>query len=392
MNDDIPATLPDVPGDAEFAGTLGMPMDGAVGGYAQTIRDLAVKVRGEYELNYIPQVSDVRWLAGLTYYEALEAMDSDDSKSSQFSDNGPYSMDGDERYLGTNEQWSALYDEFEWVESFWAEAPGPEPSDFDSAVQDLVNSADALYNESTGVTSAQGPYFSASRAINLWSSGAATTFRDNIWYLIPNVIKRQAAVAGVMAHGLHATRVTWAQHRKSLKEIADKTIAALNAVEVEKPDNSEAALSILGGIVALAAIPFSGGGTIPVAAALFGAGASIYTGVNSLEEAKRNKVPLGDDTVSGVLSNMSSAVGTADRDAEANELDIINGLSAIYDRITDNSGKESVSSDIPPAELPPGNQPGDYDEPTVTPRSKYVIPGPAFVGAAKKLPPPNIPT
>lgn len=391
MNDEIPATIPGVPGKDELSGTIAHPTQMS-GGYASEITNLAVTIRGEYELGYIPRFSEVSWLAGMTYEEFLTANEVDSAKGEQWHDNGPYAMDENDRYLGTAEQWAALDSEFEWVHSLWVNAPGPEPSDFDSAVQDLDNSAKALYDESTGVQSSQGPYFSATRGIDLWISPAANAFRDNIWYRIPAVIQRQAAVAGVMAHGLHATRVTWAEHRKSLKEIAEKTITALNAVKVNEADNTEAGLSILGGIVALAAIPFSGGGTIPVAAALFGAGASIYTGVSSIEEDKRDKVPLGDSTVAGVLSNMSNAISRADADAEANELDIVDGLESVYDRITDDTSQESVASDTLEEELPPELRPGSFGEPTVTPRQKYIISRPAIVGGAGDLPAPNVPT
>lgn len=370
------------------------------GGHAKEIKDLAVKIRGEYELHYIPLDSEVSWMAGKTYIDVIGGTD---EQKEQFSNNGPYAMTDEEprtnrTYLGTAEQWAAIEKEFEWVEGWWTDQLGPEPDVFEDAIRNYANGAKALYDESTGVEAAGPSWADADRAIDLWISDAADVFRSNMWHRMPNIIRRQASVAGVLAHAMAAERDAWVQQRRTLEKIANKTKAALNAVKVEAPDNANGELTVLAGVATIAAgllaIPTGGASlaALGVAGATIGAGVfTVAAGEAAISEGERQKVDLGDDTVSGVLLNMASAGGYAMQRLRDDEDLIITGLQAVEDRMTDNSSQER-ENDIPEDEYPKGSSPGEFGERTWTPAEKFVLPKPNVVDGAKNLPEPPIAT
>lgn len=202
-----------------------------------------------------------------------------------------------------------------------------------------------------------------------------------------------------MAHSLSAERDAWVEHRTSLKDVADKTIVALNAVKAEQADNANANLTILAGVFTVAAgaltIPVTGGvSTAAVGAGVATIAAAVVTvgaGAVAVQDPKRKEVPLGDDTVSGVLLNMASAGGTLNSDVQSVERDICDGLQSLYDRMTDNSSQER-EADIPDDELPKGSHVGQYGEKSWTPQQKFVIPRPSMVADSDRLPDPPVKT
>lgn len=391
------AETPDFPKTEEFLGG---------GGYADQIYKKAVKIRGEYELHYIPEDSEVSWAAGMTWNQILELPE---DKQDQFwnygMEHGGYATKdngqppSEQPYLGTAAEWQQVRDDLKWARDWWDDQLGPDPDTFDSTIKDYGNAAKALYDESSGVQAAGSNWYAAGNALEGWQSVAGRTFRNNVWYRMPSIVRRQSAVASILAHSIAAERDAWLQHRKTHKEFAEKTLTALDAVKVQAADNASAEQTILAGVFTAAAgmlaIPFTGGATTPmVLAGLSTAAAGVFTvaaGESTMKDDERKKVSLGDDNVSGVLINMASAGTNADMQVDDDEELIVESLMSVYERLSDNTSQESAS-DIPAEDLPPGVQPGDMDEPTWTPREKFVFPRPNFVDAANDLPDPPIPT
>lgn len=388
MND-FKVESPPVPSRSAFAGTRGGDSGYKVsdGGYAQEIKKLAVLLRGNKELGYIRQDTPAYVFAGKTIDEAMQIGRSNPDAFAAAQKDAPYILDKSDaanpRYKGTTADWKAVEEELNWVEKAWAEACGPEPGDFDSTIRDLADSAKALYDQSTGIQNSDPAWRSADQALTKWTSTAASNFRNNMWYRTPNIIRGQASVAAIMAHALAAERDTWVEHRRSLEDIAKKTITALNALKVDQPNNDNANLTILAGIFTMVAgvatIPFTGGvstGAVIAGSATIAAGvATVGAGAAAHQTGKPREVPLGAATVSEVLLNMSSAMGGADADAKKNEGIICDGLRAAHDNIT--------NAKAPPAE---------HDEKTYAPRDGFVIPRPALINETGRLPAPRIAT
>lgn len=395
----------DYPDRSEFDGVAAGGPSNYGYGYARQIKDKAVEIRGTYELHYIPRDSEVHWAAGLCYNDILEMpQDKKDQWHEWGLKNGPYATHENHSnpnlrpYLGTDAEWQAIEDEFDWVIDWWSEQIGPEPRSFESAISNYVTAGKALYDESTGVDAAGPSWADADRAIDLWISSAADTFRSNVWHRMPNIIRRQASVAGVLAHAMAAERDTWLEHRKNLKKIAEGTLTALDAVRAEPADNANANFTILGGVLTVAAgvlaIPTAGASlaALGVAATTIAAGAfTVAAGAVALEDDQRRDVELGDDTVQGVLNNMVSAGSQARGQVDRDEAKIVDSLQATHDRMTDSSSSER-EADIPDEELPSGVQAGDFGERTWTPREKFVLPVAPLVKDTKNLPEPPIPT
>ncbi len=369
-------------------------------GYARQIHDLAYEVMGEHERGLIPLDSEVAWMAGKTYLDVMELARDDPEKADQFHRNGPYGMKevGDmplnNIYLGTAADWKEIEDAIDWVHGCWLENVGPDPDQFDTMVSSAADAATALYNEHTGVGSADAPYRSASTAVEGWESEAGRDFRDHYWYRLPGVIGNQAATAAVLAHGASAIRAAWSRHRADLEDIAKKTLAALEAVKTTSGADFSSFLTITGGLLSIAggiiAIPASGGGSL----ALAGAGVSIVSGAITVaqgtvgsEGEDTQEVPLGGETVQSVLFNMSSAVASAKAEITGADRTIAKGLNGVYDTVC--SGETAHDSGVDTSDLPDQYQPPADG---LTYRDLYVFPAPLIVGPSQELPEPPMAT
>lgn len=354
---------------------------------AEALRDAAIKVRGQVELHYIPKDAPDHVFAGKTPEEVQQATGSLPHGHDSFGHSGPYTLDESGRYQGTTEQWASIETAYDWIVESFEKFSEPLPFQFEEPAQQSTNAAKQLFDAETGIDEGQAPRDTAGAAIDTWQGTGAEAFKANAWYRIPNIAKRQAAMAGFMAHSLLAARDTYAEGRVSAKNIADKGKVAIEALIGEEGASSAAAdLTVLAGVITVAAgvltLPLTGGGsslavgagiaTISAGVATMAAGGASYP---APPEAK--KPELGGATVTDVLMNVIDAQSEIRTDIETNEEKIKGDLETQL--ATLNSGE--------PAE----NHSTGYGNTTFTKKDNLTIPKPAMVDDADNLDdPPNL--
>jgi hypothetical protein len=153
--------------------------------------------------------------------------------------------------------------------------------------------------------------------VESWKSGAADMFKDYFLPVIPAAIDEQVVVAKAMRNVMAANQSMLAISRDDADAIAHDTIAALEFSDgcCSGDNDQQTTLGIISGVAAIVAgiatLPFSG----PIgAAAIMAGGFTVLDGAVStwatVEDSRaQNSLPLGADTIEGVLESMAEALG-----------------------------------------------------------------------------------
>jgi hypothetical protein len=294
---------------------------------AEQIVELAAQKRAKYELCYAPESND-------------PANNPNDTTT-------PARANGD----GSKADYAALRSQYSWVPGFFSNSLGPDPSGFDGPMQTMTATVAKLCNlpskggPPAGGGEVQKAYDFANTKIGQWHSDAARTFQANFLVKIPDAAGGQANIAWSLRNALELDQALYVQGRIDLRDIAQKTVDALNAINGSGGSGSIVGLAAASAVLTVVAgglTPLTGGASL-VAAATIGAGLTAAGSTYESTRAGGNGGPLGADTVDGVLGNMTKAVSKSVVKAISDgEQEIVKGLSGAYNQLTGTARNDIV--------------------------------------------------
>lgn len=152
----------------------------------------------------------------------------------------------------------------------------------------------------------------------------------------PNIIATQGGVARFLRQHAELMKMIYIRRRHDAKKTADDGVTAIEAINDSKGSDLKLLLSIVGGLIGLGtamAGPFASGIAGPLAMGLSSAAwsAGNAVGGNFIKDDK--EVPLGADTVQGVVENIYKALKTSDETMQDEEDALLKSLKAIEVKI-----------------------------------------------------------
>lgn len=167
--------------------------------------------------------------------------------------------------------------------------------------------------------------------ISNWSGATADNFRNKFLDHFKANTENQAILIAVLKAAADAQRAIWTNARHDITSIAQNALAAVRSGGYH-PNPLVMGLTVLAGIASIAAVPFSGGGSLALGITAIGAAGSIAsTGVG------QDPVTLTGHSVPEIIKSMKSgivtlqdSVTTACRKVEVSLLDnlVVVGLDA----------------------------------------------------------------
>ncbi|GAA3757095.1 hypothetical protein GCM10022225_47920 [Plantactinospora mayteni] len=302
-----------------------IPTGGAIASLGRQVHRAAVRVRGERELRYVPAdpEHEDRKLAG----QPAEA----------YAGTETYGIDENGNFLGTEQDWARLEAQYAWIEEFFVNHVGPDPADFDPTIEAMRRVELALHDKDADVSPVDDPHARAERSLGNWWGGAASTFYNDFFVPIPNVVRHQAVIARTLHLAMIANRDIFAEARKDLKKIGD---AAVESIEAVGRGGGSGDLSLLLGVVAavttLAASAATMGAAAPavVNAWTLVAGISSAGSLAAAEFAPPKERELTAGSVDEVLARMVDMVLEDVEDIDQSEREIVRVLRDDLDVLT----------------------------------------------------------
>ncbi len=309
-----------------------IPSPGEIDKIAQEVQKIAVRIRGELELRYIPK-DPSHPARGIVGRSAVDYPGND------------YGIDANGNYLGTTEQWTALRSQYNWIPEIFARHIGPEPTGFDAAISAMQQAAMALYNGQSHEEPVGSPIRQAQTHLGNWSGYTAEAFNANFINRIPEVAKHQAFLASSLEHAMIANKDIFIQARQDLKRTGETALIALEATTKSGGGKAVLVLGVVAAVATVAAgvasIPLTGGaslGPASVAAWTIIAGVSSGLGAAASQFEEPKKTDLGADTIDLVLSKMIEVIIDISKEVDVQEKKIVRGLNNNFDILTDTSG------------------------------------------------------
>lgn len=153
-----------------------------------------------------------------------------------------------------------------------------------------------------------------------WQGDLRDTFVDNYLTPFPRIIATQGGLARFLRQHAQLMRAIYARRRADAKYLAEEAVNAIEAIDDSKGHDLKIALAAIIGVATLV------GAGAGMAVALGSAAVIVGTdmGSNFVEEDK--KVPLGADTVQGVVDNLFKALDESDKTMVEDEEKVMEAL------------------------------------------------------------------
>lgn len=167
-----------------------------------------------------------------------------------------------------------------------------------------------------------------------WDGKLRNQLIDNyLTPLYPNIIATQGGVARFLRQHAELMKRIYQRRRSDAKKIAEQGVTAIEAITDSKGSDLKILLSVVGGLIGLGAAmagpfaaPIAGPLAIGLSSAAWSAGSAI--GGNFIP-ADKDPVPLGADTVEGVVDNIYKALADSDKTMQDEEDELLEALQAV---------------------------------------------------------------
>lgn len=185
-----------------------------------------------------------------------------------------------------------------------------------------------------------------------WHSGTSTSYA-NFAGLFGPITANLSMAAGVLRGACEAELAIWTQARKSVDELAHATIDALNSVTDKNPKDAALALTVLGAVAGIVAVPFTAGGSLVAAYSFAAIGAATSLGGAFVPDEENRPTSIGGNTPSDIVTDLYEKLGLLNVDIKAKESDVSTSLA--------DSGRDFQAA----MALPSGQSPVVMPRPTI---------------------------
>lgn len=226
----------------------------------------------------------------------------------------------------------------EWIPGRFERYLTPDPAVFDYTIAQVGKVANEFGTTGSGLrNSDRGAFFTAKHNAGLWKGNMAEKFNANFLGPIEGIMENHGRVATLLHNEIEKTKAVYLNRRKTAKEVADKTVEAIEAIALD------------GGITVMLAFLISAGTVLTLGGGGFAvAGAALIIGGTiggPLIPGDGESVPLSADSVGGVLDNMRAALDSLDESIKG-ETDTLNEAmketdKSVYPEVFDADGQET---------------------------------------------------
>jgi hypothetical protein len=293
-------------------------------GLAEELVEIATRIRGRKELRFAPEGGHE---AGAT-------------PPGDLSGGEKYAVGPDGRYRGTAEDWSMVRAGYQWIPEMFVANVGPEPSGFNSLIDDMDSARKALYDSDSGVDPIGSEIANVQQHLSDWTGTAAETFRYRFLNRIPDAARNQAHIALMLREAMVADQDIYVEVRRNLKDLALTGRTALESITkcggTDEVIMVLSVIAVVGSIATLAGAPAVW--TVVVGLASAGALTAQATRDDPIE------TDLAADTVDGVLRNVIDAITQLQHDLYWSERKITDALNDNLHQMTDGTHRYGETS------------------------------------------------
>jgi len=259
------------------------------------------------------------------------------------------------------------------AQSDFADIPGlyepfslmPDPASYQPMIRDLENAMHTLSSGQGNSDPIDGPIYPANPTldkltgtesyIESWTGRSAEDFKRNFIDPFPAVVRNQFLLSAVLKAALEAHQEMWKRARGDIDNIATATISALDHMDDCGSNDWSLAFTVLGAVVAIAAVPVTDGASL-LALAAVGSAASVASAV--APSGDDNKRLFSGESAAAVIAQMRTAIKLLADDIAAQEAKIAKAMNETYSTVT--GGRASFVSKRPLlADATAGNVKGD---------------------------------
>lgn len=158
-----------------------------------------------------------------------------------------------------------------------------------------------------------------------WTSGTALSYASFASMFGP-VTANLSMAAHVLKGACEAEEALWTEARKSIDELAHATIDALGSVNDKDPKAVSAALTVLGAVAGIVAVPFTAGGSLVAAYSFAAIAGGLSVGGIFVAEEQESSSTITGGTPQEIVESLRSEMTKLNNEIIAKEDDIAQAL------------------------------------------------------------------
>ena len=214
----------------------------------------------------------------------------------------------------------------------------PDPGDFDGPIQSVTTCMDALCSKAFTDPIQGDPHpinvelkamTVTGSTIDEWDGLAAKAFMNNFVIPFEGRTENQFTVASILMNALNANKELWKRARANIDDIAHKVKSALDHYDDCGKNEWEIGLSVVGAVVAIAAVPVTGGASAIALGAVASAVDVASTFAGQIEDPPKNDYSA--ESVEGVIAKAKQGI-------EDLKTEVARAEQKIVDAMTNSSG------------------------------------------------------
>lgn len=223
----------------------------------------------------------------------------------------------------------------------------PDPADFDAGIEDLTAAMGRLSQGAGAEDPTNGSAMPANTVLDgmdtsqdylaRWTGLAATQFKEKFVDTFESITTNQFLLASYVKGALEAEKSLWDAARRNIDEIAEDTITALEECGDCGKNEWGMAFTVAGAVVALVAVPFTGGGSALAFAAIGGALSIGGAAVGNMDDPP--ELDMSGESAEAVVNNMRDAISKLKDEISKAEQKIV-------DKMTELTGLVNSNKDV----------------------------------------------
>lgn len=207
-----------------------------------------------------------------------------------------------------------------------------------------------------------------------WNGIAADNFKSNFVPAFERVVHHEFEAVVSLRSALEAQATLWEKARLDVSNLIDETNSALDDYDGGKDSaDTVLALSIIGAIVAVAAVPFTGGTSAALYWAMAGSTIAVTGAVVGYPQEPKKELDISGDSPAAIINSMREAVWDLKMQWLNVEIFIVEQVRHLSDRINGYTAPEGASP--VPRGYPHYSTEHSYDQETV---HEFTMPRPTI--------------
>jgi hypothetical protein len=217
----------------------------------------------------------------------------------------------------------------------------PNPGDFDGPMESVTTTMNALCSKAFTDPIQGDPHpvnvelramTVAGTTLDEWDGLASKAFMNNFIIPFEDRTQNQFTVASILMNALNAEKELWTRARANIDDIAHKVKSALEHYGDCGKNDWEIGLSVVGAVVAIAAVPVTGGASAIALGAVASGIDVASTFAGQIEDPPKNDYSA--ESVEGVISKAKEGIEDLKKEVERAEQKIVDAMSNSADVVS----------------------------------------------------------